>query len=160
MIVATHIHATNMMWTVIPIVGQFHYIFDGKTTEKSQLPWALFDITLCDKEKKTVCHIYTLTHWGQVTHICIGNLTIIGSDNGLAPGRRQAITWTNDGILLIGPLWTNFSEILSKIYTFSLKKMHLKTSSAKRQPFCLGLNVLNVPKLLRQACHISPSHMS
>ena len=24
-----------------------------------------------------------LTHWGRVTHICFGNLTIIGSDNGL-----------------------------------------------------------------------------
>ena len=32
-----------------------------------------------------------LTHWGRVTHICVGNLTIIGSDNGLSPGRRQAI---------------------------------------------------------------------
>ena len=32
-----------------------------------------------------------LTHWGQVTHTCVGNLTIIGSDNGLSPGRRQAI---------------------------------------------------------------------
>ena len=31
-------------------------------------------------------------------------LTITGSDNGLSPGRRQAIIWTNDGILLIGPL--------------------------------------------------------
>ena len=44
-----------------------------------------------------------LTHWGRVMHICIGNLTIIGSDNGLSPGRRQAIIWTNAGILLIGP---------------------------------------------------------
>ena len=35
----------------------------------------------------------------------------IGSDNGLSPGRRQAIIWTNAGILLIEPLWTNFSEI-------------------------------------------------
>ena len=26
-----------------------------------------------------------LTHWGRVTHICVGNLTIIGSDNGLSP---------------------------------------------------------------------------
>ena len=33
-----------------------------------------------------------LTHWGRVTHICVGNLTIIGSDNGLSPGRRQAIS--------------------------------------------------------------------
>ena len=44
-----------------------------------------------------------LTHWGRVTHICVGNLTIIGSDNGLSPGRRQAIILTNAGILLIGP---------------------------------------------------------
>ena len=48
-------------------------------------------------------------------HICINKLTIIGSDNGLSPGRRQAIIWTNDGILLIGPLGTNFSEILIEI---------------------------------------------
>ena len=36
----------------------------------------------------------TLTHWGRVTHICVGKLTIIGSDNGLSPGRRQAISRT------------------------------------------------------------------
>ena len=33
-------------------------------------------------------------------HICIGTLTIIGSDDGLSPGQRQAIIWTNAGILL------------------------------------------------------------
>ena len=53
-----------------------------------------------------------LTHWGRVTHICVGNLAIIGSNNGLSPGRRQAIIWTSAGILLIGRLGTNFSEIL------------------------------------------------
>ena len=52
-------------------------------------------------------------------------------DNGLSPGRRQAIIWTNAVILLIGPLATNFSEILIEIYTFSFKKPHLKTSSRK-----------------------------
>ena len=72
-----------------------------------------------------------ITHWGRVTHICIGNLTIIGSDNGLSPGRRQAITWTNVGLLLIGPLGTNFSEMLIEIHTFSIKKIHLKMSSGK-----------------------------
>ena len=81
------------------------------------------------------------THWGRVTHICVGNLTIIGSDNGLTPGRRQAITWTNIGILLIGPLWTKFNEMLIDIHTFSFKKIHLKMSSGKWRPFCLGLNV-------------------
>ena len=62
---------------------------------------------------------YTLTHWGRVTHICVSDLTIIGSDNGLSPGRRQAIIWTNDGTLLIGPVWTNFNEILFQIRNFS-----------------------------------------
>ena len=55
-----------------------------------------------------------------MTQICVSNLTIIGSDNG----RRQAIIYTNAGILLIRTLGTNFSEILSKINTFSFKKMH------------------------------------
>ena len=45
-------------------------------------------------------------------NICVGKLTIIGSDNGLLPGWYQAIIWTNAGILLIGPLGTNFNEIL------------------------------------------------
>ena len=86
--------------------------------------------------------VSALTHWGRVTHICVGKLTITGSNNGLSPGRRQAIIWTSAGILLIGPLGTNFSEILISIEIFSFKKMHLKTSSAKWRPFCLGLNVL------------------
>ena len=69
-------------------------------------------------------------------------LTIIGSDNGLSPDRRQAIIWTNVELSLIGPLGTNFSEILIEILKFSIKKTRLKVSSAKRRPFCLGLNVL------------------
>ena len=46
-------------------------------------------------------HIYTednrrhkgrlLTNWGRVTHMCVSKPTIIGSDNGLSPDRRQAI---------------------------------------------------------------------
>ena len=88
--------------------------------------------------------IFVLTHWGRVTHICVSKITIIGSDNGLSPGRRQAIIWTNAGILLIGPRGTNFSEILIGIQTFSFNKMHLKMSSAKWRPFCLGLNVLKM----------------
>ena len=87
-----------------------------------------------------------ITHWGRVTHICVGNVTIIGPDNGLLPGRRQAIIWTNAGILLIGPWGTNFSEILRSIHTFSFMKIHLKISSAKWRPFCLGLNVIMVSR--------------
>ena len=76
-----------------------------------------------------------LTHWGRVAHLCVGKINIIGSDNGLSPRRRQAIIWTIAGILLIGPLGTNFSEILIGIQTFSFTKMHLKMSSAKWRPF-------------------------
>ena len=59
------------------------------------------------------------------------NRVSIGSANGLLPIRRQAIIWTNAGLLSIGPLGTNFSEILIKIQNFSFKKMHLKMLSAK-----------------------------
>ena len=90
------------------------------------------------------CVVKSLTHWGRVTHICVGNLTIIGSNNGLSPGRRHAFIWTNAGILLIGPLGINFSEILIEINTFSFNKMHLKMSSAKWRLFLVGLNVLNL----------------
>ena len=77
-----------------------------------------------------------------MTHICVSKLASIVSDNGLSPGRLEAIVWTNAGILLIGPLGTNFSEILIEIHTFSFKKIHFKISSGKWRPFCLGFNVL------------------
>ena len=100
---------------------------DGSLYKKSQLfklfsyalgltRWAPVDVVL-----NSILQI-KLTHWGRVTHICVSKLTTIGSNNGLSPGRRQAIIWTNDGILLIRTLGTNFSEILSEIHSFSLKK--------------------------------------
>ena len=83
-----------------------------------------------------------LTHWGRVTHICVGKLTIIGSDNGLSPdGRCQSIIWANAGILLIGHLATIISEISIGIQTLSFKKLHLKILYAKWRPFCLGISV-------------------
>ena len=91
-----------------------------------------------------------LTHWGRVTHICVSELTIIASDNGLSPGRCQAIIWNNAGLLLIEPLGTNFNEISIGIQTFSFKKMHLSMSSAKWRPFCFlpwhrGKHVVGIP---------------
>ena len=86
--------------------------------------------------------IFLLTYWDRVTHMCICNLTTVGSDNCLSPCRHQAIIWTHAGILLIGPLGTNFSEILIEILPFSFTKMRLMVSSTKWRPFCFGLNVL------------------
>ena len=98
---------------------------------------------MCVNECNCLNFKFDLTDWGRVKHICVSKLTIIGSDNGLSPGRCQAIIWTNAGILLTGPLGTNYSEILIKIHIFSFKKMHWKMSSGKCQPCCLGLNVSN-----------------
>ena len=72
--------------------------------------------------------------------ICVGHLTIIGSDDDLSPGRRQAIMWTNYGILSRNKLQWNFNRNAN----ISFKKMEFKMSSAKWRPFCLGLNVVNV----------------
>ena len=77
----------------------------------------------------------------------VGNLAIIGSDNGLSPARRQAIIWTNARILLIAPLGTNFSNISIEFHTFPFKKI-LLNMSAKWLPFCLGLNVLKAYVLI------------
>ena len=102
--------------------------------------------------------ISQLTQWVRVTHICVGNITIIGSDNGLSPARRQAINWSNDGIWLIGQLRINFSEILIEIHTFSFKKIHLKMSSGNWLSLCLGLNVLRYdmgcPSHCNDACGV------
>ena len=105
------------------------------------LSWCSFDVAVMFILYNQ--YLGCLSHWGRVTHICVGNRIIIGSDNGLSPGRRQAIILTNADMLLIGPVGTNFNEILIEIHTFSFKKMHLNMSSGKWRPFCLGLNVLS-----------------
>ena len=77
------------------------------------------------------CGIH-LNNWGRVTHICVGKIIVIGSDYGLSPGRRQAISWTSAGILLIGTSGTNFSRN-SHIF---IQENAFKTSSAEWRLFC------------------------
>ena len=88
-----------------------------------------------------------------VTH---SNIIITGSDNGLAPGRRQVVIWTNAGILFISvnrnrAKKKNFSEILSTIHTLSFRKMHLEMSSAKLR---LGIKVLRQQGFRGSVYHI------
>ena len=59
--------------------------------------------------------------------ICVSTLTIIGLDNGWLADQCQAIIWTNDGILFIRPLGTNFSEI-SKMCLHADSKQNHTTS--------------------------------
>ena len=62
-----------------------------------------------DHHATTTCCV--LTRWDRLTHICVSKLTALGSDNGLSPVWRQAIIWTNAGILWIGPkLQWNFNR--------------------------------------------------
>ena len=130
----------------IPITAKCHWHLGSQSNKSPDL----VDVNISRFPYNSVWHnlIYSvmiaqLTHCGRVMHKCVRKLAIIGSDNGLSPDRRQAIIWTNAGILLTGPLGTNVSEILIEILTFLFKKMPLNTSSAKWRPFCLGLNVLN-----------------
>ena len=93
------------------------------------------------------CQLWT--PWGQVMHICIGKLTIIGLDNGFnawtVPNHYLNQFWN----IVIWIFRNNFfSEILIGIQRFSFKEMHLKMLSAKWCPFCLGPNVLSQPGLL------------
>ena len=76
-------------------------------------------------------------------HIRVGKLGIIGSDKGLSPGRRQVIIWTKEGIFLIRPLGTNFSDIFIAIHTFHSQNA-FENVAWERRPFCPGLNVLTM----------------
>ena len=84
----------------------------------------------------------TLTRWGRVTHICVGNSTIIGSDNGLSPGRAPSHYLNQCWNIVNRTLGNKLQWNLNAIETFSFKEMHLKLSSAKWRPFCIGLSVL------------------
>ena len=88
----------------------------------------------------------------SITHLpppCAVNWVSIDSNNGLSPVQHHAITWTNTGLLSIGPLESNFSEIWIKIHNFSFMKMHLNMS-AKWRPFCSGGNEL---------CQVTATHL-
>ena len=82
----------------------------GKTTL-----WTAYSVFVIFTQIPNTEQWLWLNHRGRVTHIRVGKLTSIASDNGLSPGRRQTIIWNIAGIMLIGPLGTNFSEILIKI---------------------------------------------
>ena len=86
-----------------------------------------------------------LTHWGRLPHICIGNLTIIDSDNGLSPGRRQAIIWTNAGILLF---W-----ILRNKFQWNLNSHIFIQENAFESVVCEMVTILYRPQCVKTVVH-------
>ena len=76
---------------------------------------------------KTILHVVTLL--GRVTHTCLSDLNIIGSDNVLSPGRHRDIVWTNAGILLIRPLFSlknAFEKVACKLAFISYRSQCVK----------------------------------
>ena len=57
----------HALWGVVPLSFMHHWY--------PWCPWKYF------------WYYWPLTHWGRETHICIGSLTIIGSDNGLVSAK-------------------------------------------------------------------------
>ena len=77
-----------------------------------------------------------LTHWGRATHICVSNITIIDSDNGLLLDRRQAIIWTTAELLIIGTLGTNLSENSIQIIFIQEKAFKSVVCKMASRPEC------------------------
>ena len=80
-------------------VSDLHKSYDGTACIANSLGHLLF-LLFAQIERTKIAtdrHSQSLTYWGRVTHICVNKLIIIGSDNGLSPGRHQAIIWTNAG---------------------------------------------------------------
>ena len=90
-----HICTTRGRW-INPCI--LRYGFYWANFSQYHCTWCPLAGALCHQE---------LTHWGWVTHICVGNLTIISSDNALSPGQTQCwniVDWT------LRPLAANFNE--------------------------------------------------
>ena len=70
-------------------------------------------------------------------------MIIIGSDNGLSPGRRPAIIWTNPGISLVWPLGKKLQWNLNRnAYIFilenALENVVRKMAAILSRPQCVS----------------------
>ena len=71
-----------------------------------------------------------------MTHICVSELTIIGSDNGLSPGRRQAILWNNAGFIVN---WTLRNKLQ---WNFNRNPNIFNQENAHEHVFCEMASIL------------------
>ena len=93
----------------------------------------------------------------------LSKLTIIGSDNGLSPGRHQAIIWPNAGILLICPLGKKLQWNLNKnSYIFiqenAFENAVWKMAAIFSQPQCYNFCAWAIESSLFSTTH--QSHQS
>ena len=89
--------------------------------------------------------------------------TTVASNNGLSPVRHWAIIWTNTGLLLIGPLGTNVSDIGIKIQQFSYKNFEnvvCKMAAILSWPQCLAKfdwGFMSETKIILKLTYMCPS---
>ena len=95
-----------------------------------------------------------LTHRGRVMHICISKLTIISSDNGLLPGRRQAIIGTNTAILFIGPIGNKLQWNLNQNLYIFIQENAFENVIWKMAP------ILSQLKYVKKEWHLYPRMIS
>ena len=89
----------------------------------------------------------SLTHWGWVTHVCVGKQGHHWFRYGLLPVRLKAIIWTNAGKKL---MWLVGTRPMGKLIVIWIKtqpflttlNLTLKTSSCRMAAICLSINVL------------------
>ena len=92
---------------------------------------------MVDTEKHILIGTFVLIN-SFPTSVAVVNWVVIGFNNGWSPVHGQAIIWTDDDLLSIRYMRTNFDQILLKIHKCSLKTMPLKISYAKCHSLCLG----------------------
>ena len=90
-----------------------------------------------------------LTHWGRVTHIWVGNVTIIGSDNGLSPGRRQ-IHYLNQCWYSVN--WTLRNKLQ---WNFNWNSNIFIRENALQNVVCKMASILPRPQCVKKVCIIA-----
>ena len=140
----------SAIWFQPQCVNDWSFLTNGITTTRQLLIGEYFNFhrvllvvilppvnLYCHSNFHIVCISRPKTLWGQMTHICVSKLNIIGSDNGMSPGWRQAIIWTSAGILLMGPLGTN-NEILIFIQENPFQNVVWIKVAILSQPHCVN----------------------
>ena len=95
-------------------------------------------------------------HWGRVTHLCISKITSIASDNGLVPSRRQAIIWSNAGILLI--LWNLKRNSYIFIQGNAFENVVWKKAAILSRPQCVNTSPPRTKSLIGRPVDVTPKH--
>ena len=132
----------------------FYILPPDGTTSLSTLVCILLWTT--DSSVAKISHVHSLR---RSDDICLSKLTIIGSDNGLSPARRQAIIWTNAGILLTESIGTKFNVVDSYIFIQEnpVKDIAWEMSAILSRPQCVICPCLGKVRIFKRGFWLAVS---